>query len=183
MRGMKTLLFAAMLVASAHVHAEDTMFEDFQNQPESRWDFVADTVMGGVSSGNVAFSKDGSAGFARLTGSVSTENRGGFIQFRRKLDAAPPQGTTGIRMRVRGNGERYFVHLRTTGTLLPWQYYQSGFDTGEAWTEIRLPLSSFKPSGRLLRSTPSAGALTSIGIVAYGRDHEAQVDIGEIEFY
>jgi hypothetical protein len=27
---------------------------------------------------------------------------------------------------VRGNNQRYFVHLPTGGTPLPWQYYQAG---------------------------------------------------------
>ncbi|MCV2891207.1 CIA30 family protein, partial [Ruegeria aquimaris] len=121
--------------------------------------------------------------FARLTGTVSTANRGGFIQFRRQLDAPVPADTGGIRLVVRGNGERYFIHLRTTGTLLPWQFYQSGFEAPGTWTEVRLPLSSFRASGSLLRATPSASTLTSVGVVAYGRDHEALLDVREIGFY
>lgn len=179
------LLVAVLLTIGASVHAiaEKIVFEDFKTDPSARWTFVADTVMGGVSTGNVTFSKEGAASFARLAGTVSTENRGGFIQFRRRLDAPPPEGTKGIRIVARGNDQRYFVHLRTRGTLLPWQFYQSGFDVTGAWTEIRLPLSSFKASGRLLRPTPAAGSLTSIGIVAYGRDHQARVDVREIDFY
>jgi hypothetical protein len=96
------------------------MFETFDDQPASRWEYLADTVMGGVSEGRVSFAREDGAAFARLEGQVSTANRGGFIQMRRKLDA-PPDGIAGLRLVVRGNGERYFVHLRTTGTALPWQ--------------------------------------------------------------
>jgi hypothetical protein len=159
------------------------MFEDFENRPTERWEFFADTVMGGVSTGKVAFVQEDAASFARLTGTVSTENRGGFIQFRRKLDEPLPDDVEGVRMIVRGNTQNYFVHLRTKGTLLPWQYYQSEFKTTEGWSEVRLPLSSFVPSGRLLRTTPAAKSVTSVGIVAYGRDHEARVDVREIGFY
>ena len=35
--------------------AEDNMIENFESQPETRWRFFADTVMGDVSSGQVAF--------------------------------------------------------------------------------------------------------------------------------
>ena len=159
------------------------MFEDFEGNPSERWEFIADTVMGGVSTGNVAFVQEDGASFAKLTGTVSTENRGGFIQFRRELNEQMPENVAGIRMVVRGNAQQYFVHLRTKGSVLPWQYYQSGFQTSKNWYEIRLPLSSFDPSGRLLRATPVATSLTSIGIVAYGRDHQAQVDVREIGFY
>jgi hypothetical protein len=44
------------------------------------------------------------------------------------LATSPPAGTTGVRLIVRGNDQRYFVHLGTGGTLLPWHYYQAGFD-------------------------------------------------------
>lgn len=159
------------------------MFEDFETNPATRWEYIADTVMGGVSSGQVSFETNGTDSFARLTGTVSTANRGGFIQFRRQLDDPVPADTGGIRLVVRGNGERYFIHLRTTGTLLPWQFYQSGFEAPGTWTEVRLPLSSFRASGSLLRATPSASTLTSVGVVAYGRDHEALLDVREIGFY
>ena len=114
---------------------------------------------------------------------VSTANRGGFIQLRLDLASPPPEGTTGIRLVARGNGQRYFVHLRTNGTVLPWQYYQAGFAVTESWSEVRLPLDAFAASGALLRSAPRPGSLTSIAIVAYGRDHDALVDVRAIAFY
>jgi hypothetical protein len=89
----------------------------------------------------------------------------------------------GVRLVVRGNGQRYFVHLRTSGTVLPWQYYQGGFDSSEDWAEVRIPLSEFKPSGRILRSELRAGSVKSVGIVAYGRDHQADIRVQEIGFY
>ena len=176
-------LAAFMAGAILEAAADDSMFDTFENRPDARWDYIADSVMGGVSTGSVRFPNERGKAFARLAGTVSTKNRGGFIQFRRALDTPLPADTKGIRLRVRGNGEQYFVHVRTTGTWLPWQYYQAVFDTTAEWTEIRLPLTSFKPSGRLLRTTLAANALTSVGIVAYGRDHEARVDVREIGFY
>ena len=75
------------------------------------------------------------------------------------------------------------MHLRSGGTVLPWQYYQAGFDAARGWTEIRLPFTAFKASGRLLRRVPRAQGLTSLGVVAYGRDHEARIDVREVGFY
>ena len=165
------------------VGAQAMVFDSFDGTPESRWEFLSDQVMGGVSTGQLRFARGGDGVFARLTGQVSTENRGGFIQFRRAISPALPSGLQGVRLITRGNGQRYFVHLRSTGTVLPWQYYQAGFETGPSWAEVRLPFAAFNRSGRMLRSVPQAGSLTSIGIVAYGRDHNAQVDVREVGFF
>lgn len=184
---MRTLfigLFAGVLVlGTAIAKADKALTEDFSQSPETRWNYVADTVMGGVSSGQARFLSEGDVDFAQLTGTVSTENNGGFIQVRRKLKNRPTADTSGVRLLVRGNGEQYYVHLRTSGTVLPWQYYQAAFTTSKQWTEIRLPLSAFKASGAMLRSTPVPDRITSLGIVAYGRDHNAHVDVSEIGFY
>ncbi|HMO09604.1 MAG TPA: CIA30 family protein [Paracoccaceae bacterium] len=157
--------------------------EDFTMQPETRWRFFTDQVMGGVSTGGVAFAQENGQPFARMTGQVSTANRGGFIQMRLDLTSAPPEGTTGVRLIVRGNDQRYFVHLRTGGTVLPWQYYQAGFDVTKGWSEVRLPLAAFEASGGLLRSVPAPGSLTSIAVVAYGRNHDALIDVQSVGFY
>jgi hypothetical protein len=160
-----------------------TVLEDFTMQPDTRWRFFTDQVMGGVSTGGVVFAQERGVSFARMTGRVSTANRGGFIQTRLDLASPPPAGTSGVRLVVRGNSQRYFVHLRTGGTLLPWQYYQAGFDVTETWREVRLPLEAFKASSTLLRTIPLSESLSSIAVVAYGRDHDARIDIREVGFY
>lgn len=177
------LVSGLFIIGSTMAQADGNLTEDFSESPETRWDYVADTVMGGVSLGQVQFRSDGDVAFARLTGSVSTENNGGFIQFRRKLPDRLDASVSGVRLLVRGNGEQYFVHLRTRGTVLPWQYYQAEFATSDKWTEVSLPLSGFKASGAMLRAIPVADEITSVGVVAYGRDHEACVDVSEIGFY
>ena len=163
--------------------AGEAMIEDFKFQPESRWRFFADTVMGGVSSGQVQFLSEDARRFARMTGRVSTENNGGFIQMQMDLSEPPPDGTTGVRLIVRGNDQRYFVHLRTSGTILPWQYYQAGFDVTGEWAEVRLPFTAFAPSSAILRDVLRVGSLRSVAIVAYGRDHAAEIDVREVGFY
>lgn len=185
MYGLIPLSLAVLLVASwvPPVSAEATMIEDFTMQPETRWRFITDGVMGGVSSGQVAFMRDGGRPHARMTGHVSTANRGGFIQMRLDLPGPPPEGSTGVRLVVRGNDQRYFAHLRTTGTILPWHYYQAGFQVTRGWTEVRLPLGAFVASGVLLRAEVQPRSLTSVAIVAYGRDHEAEIEVREVGFY
>ena len=187
--GAAVLALAAVLSLSATPPAvaeatgEAMGIEDFAMQPETRWRFFTDGVMGGVSTGQVAFVQEGGRSHARMTGRVSTANRGGFIQMRLDLASPPPEGTTGVRLVVRGNDQRYFVHLRTTGTMLPWQHYQAGFDVTRTWSEVRLPFEAFRASGALLRTVPRPGSLTSLAVVAYGRDHDAEIEVREVGFY
>jgi hypothetical protein len=126
MRGLIPFVLSAALLGAAlppaiaeEPQSKDALIEDFTMQPETRWRFFTDQVMGGVSTGRVDFAKEDGQAFARMTGSVSTANRGGFIQMRLDLASPPPEDTTGVRLIVRGNDQRYFVHLRTGGTLLP----------------------------------------------------------------
>lgn len=170
-------------VAALPAFAQPARIEDVQMQPETRWRFFTDGVMGGLSTGQVVFLTEGGRRHARMTGRVSTANRGGFIQMRLDLDSPPAPGTTGVRLVARGNDQRYFVHLRTSGTILPWQYYQAGFDVTRAWAEVRLPFAAFRASGAFLSRTPRPEGLTSLAVVAYGRDHEAEIEVREVGFY
>jgi len=172
-----------MLMAPTAVTAGEIMIENFEVQPETRWRMFTDGVMGGVSTGQAAFVREDDGVYARMTGRVSTANNGGFIQIRMDLPDAAPQDATGVRLLVRGNDQEYYVHLRTGGTVLPWQYYQAGFDVTQDWAEVFLPFTDFKPSGRLLRDVPRASSLKSIAVVAFGRDHEAQIDIKQVGFF
>jgi hypothetical protein len=151
--------------------------------PPTRWRFFTDGVMGGVSTGRLEIVEEDGLSHARMTGQVSTANRGGFIQMRMALDVPPPADAAGVRLTVRGNGARYFVHLRTTGTVLPWQFYQAGFDAPTAWTEIRLPFGDFRAAGGFLRAPPRPGSVTSLAVAAYGRDHVAEVEVRDAGFF
>jgi len=149
---------------------------DLSNPSEARnWRFFTDQVMGGVSRGEASLADDA----VILRGQVSTANNGGFIQVRRNT-APLPKATTALRITARGDGQTYFVHLRTAATRLPWQYYQAAFEAPETWTEITLPLTAFRPSGSLLPKVPNPASLRSIALVAYGRDHNADVALAEI---
>ncbi|WP_135506264.1 CIA30 family protein [Roseovarius aestuariivivens] len=159
----------------------DTILIDDFSDTTGPWRFFTDQVMGGVSTGEGRVATEGGVRFLRLTGTVSTKNRGGFIQARRDLDAPLPEDASALRIRVRGDGETYFIHLRTRATALPWQYYQVAFRAARNWQEITLPFTAFKPSGRLLPGTPRPERVTSVALVAYGRDHEPDVSLARVE--
>ena len=159
------------------------LIDDFKSTQNNQWQLISDQVMGGVSTGSLDFIKKDKESFAHLTGLVSTENNGGFLQFRADVKHLEKNNIQGIYLQVRGNKEKYYVHLRTGGTLLPWHYYASDFIADKAWKMVRLPLESFEPSSGWLRNSVSAKGIKSLGVVAYGRDHIADIQVTEIGFY
>ena len=163
----------------------DIMIDNFDADSMVRWSYVSDQVMGGVSEGSAKMvtDRDNGDSYAHMVGSVSTANNGGFIQLRTSLSAGVDKNAAGVYIKARGNGQKYYIHLRTRGTMLPWQYYQGTFDVSDQWQVIRLPLDAFKASGSWIRKSALPKSIRSIGIVAYGRNHQADIQISEIGFY
>ena len=158
--------------------------EEFCESGNAKWCFVTDKVMGGISEGSLEFIKESDIYFYRMTGDLSLENNGGFIQFRTKIENHPKgKSFRGVRLRVRGNNNEYTVHIRTKYLFLPWQYYESAFRATEKWTTIELPFTTFKKSNFYQPSSVSSQDINTIGIVAIGREFKAQIDLASIELY
>jgi hypothetical protein len=150
----------------------------------ARWRLVTDQVMGGVSSGDLQPDHHAQQDCLRLTGSVSTENNGGFVQMAIDLadgEAFDASAWDGILLTVAGNGERYNVHLRTADLWLPWQSYRAEFVAEPEWREIRIPFETFN-AYRTWRDFRS-DRLERIGVVAIGRVFEADLCVGALGFY
>lgn len=179
---LRRLALVAALSCPTFTYAEGTMIEFPVSEP-ARWDFFSDQVMGGVSEGRVTFETVDQQPVLRLTGHVSTANRGGFIQARSKLDAPLPDTAQGIVLTVRGNGQPYYLHIRTKWTVLPWQLYQAKFETSNTWQEIRVPFEAFTPYGKLLRQSFKIPDVRSVAVVAFGRDHDADLSVRAIGVY
>jgi hypothetical protein len=166
---------------------EDGIIYSFSSDSGRHWQFVSDGVMGGLSTGKLTFKKEGIVNFGRLTGDVTTRNNGGFIQFRANVsfNKAADQGQMikGVRLTGRGNGAKYFIHFRTSDNRRPSDYYSAEFQTGLDWDSIELPFSKFKRSRSDKSILLSGNKIQSMGVVAYGREHIADVSISEIEFY
>jgi hypothetical protein len=165
------------------VTAEPLMTENFESQPQARWSYVSDQVMGGISQGQLVFKTEEGESYAHMTGQVSTENNGGFIQFRSSIPKGTTASASGVTLKVRGNSQQYYIHLRSSGTLLPWQYYQASFQVTDQWQTINIPLIDFAASGKWLRKQIKPSSIRSIGVAAFGRDHNADIQISEIGFY
>ena len=147
------------------------------------WVYFADTVMGGKSSGGAErVNVDGRAAI-KLTGNVTTENNGGFVQVRRELESGQDTDIEGISFETKGNGETYYIHIRNGSSRLPWQYYSASFRTSENWETVKIQFSDFQRSGSFMAKSLKKKTINSIGLVAYGKDHQALVLISNLKFY
>jgi hypothetical protein len=150
-----------------------------------KWEFVADTVMGGVSKGSVVKAVLEGREATRLTGKVSLENNGGFIQMATDLaeggrvrDASP---WIGLELDVTGNGEIYELRLRTDQLSRPWQSFRTEFQAPAGWRTLFFPFSAFEPHRTDVRFDPAR--LRRIGILAVGREFEADVAVAALRFH
>ena len=159
------------------------MIETFGDNPARRWRFFSDTVMGGVSSGRLQFDSDHDRRWARMTGTVSTANNGGFIQMQARFEAPLPAGLDGVRLVARGNDEGYFIHLRRAGEAMPTAFYRAGFDVTSGWRETRLPFALFTASNQRIPASVAGTDIASIAVVAFGKDHGVDISVSEIGFY
>ena len=79
------------------------MIDAFEQQPERRWRYFSDQVMGGLSQGQANFVKTDARFSAHLSGWVTTQNNGGFIQIRREIKGSDYPNAQGVTLTVKGN--------------------------------------------------------------------------------
>ncbi|AUS99178.1 NADH:ubiquinone oxidoreductase [Nostoc sp. CENA543] len=142
-QGVKNLVEAAKKYLSS---AKEKLIFDFTSpsvELKNIWGALDDVVMGGVSASNMQLLEN----TAVFTGNVSTANSGGFASVRTK-NFEPTinlSGYTGVELRVKGDGKRYKVFLRTD-TKWDGLGYSYSFDTvANNWINIRIPFSDFVP--------------------------------------
>lgn len=132
---------------------EEKTIIDFGNAAEKeKWGVVNDVVMGGLSAGRMSVAR----GIAVFHGRVSLENSGGFASVRsipRRFDLS---GYDGLIIRVRGDGRRYRLRLKTDDDYEGVTYQATFFTEPSEWTEPRLSFDEFSPvfRGRVLEDAP-----------------------------
>lgn len=153
--------------------------------PDTRWRGFSDRVMGGVS--DAAFYKDtvGSKRCIRLTGRVTRDNGGGFIQMALDMgsrDAAfDGSAYTGVEFLLYGNDEDYNVHIRTADCGWYDQSYRATSHIKPDWQRLRLPWTAFKPNGFDVPLNPAR--LQRIAVLGWMREFTADVALAEAALY
>jgi adhesin HecA-like repeat protein len=140
------------------------------------WQCISDRVMGGVSQGNLRRAVVYGESALHLTGAVSLDNNGGFLQM--ALDTDPFPELHAVRLRVCGTG-RYNVHLRTDQTTRVWQSWRATFHAGPDWADIVLPLASF--AAHRIDEPINPARLRRIGIVAIGQAMPVDLALARLE--
>ncbi len=164
------------------LNAMDLLRKNNLENFNKEWEFISDQVMGGVSSGKVELISESQKNFIRLSGTVSTDNNGGFIQFRSNF-SFENQGFKGLRIKAKGFPSEYYVHIRTKFLFLPWQFYSSSFEVLEKWQTYEILFDDFKKSNFYQPSKFNSSEIESIGFVAFGKNFNPQLDIIEVEVF
>ena len=138
-------------------------------QLKPNWEFVSDTVMGGVSSGSVTEEIVGGCDATVLRGTVSLKNNGGFIQMAFDLH----EGGTDVDVSAWDGIEAQLSR--------PWQSFRADFVGEPHWQKVRIPFSSLVPHRVDAAFDPNC--LRRIGILAIGCERDAYVAVSNIGLY
>ncbi len=149
------------------------------------WEYVADTVMGGVSTGDCLVETYKGRKATVLRGDVSLENNGGFVQIASDLNADGSRydagAWDGIELTVCGNGAKYDFRLRTDALSRPWQSFRTDFVAPVTWRALRLPFAHVIP--HRTDATFDAARLRRIGVLAIGREMRAEIAVAAVHLY
>jgi len=170
--------------------SESLLIDDFSKSNGissfgTQWRMFTDQVMGGVSTGEWDYDTIDGRRCVHLRGDVSLENNGGFVQVALPLtkEGQPFDASSykGVRLWARGNGEVYHIHLRSSDSRRPWQYYGAKFVADSSWNMYDLPFSDFEQEN--LRTELKPDKLVRIAIVAIKKEFKADVAVARLEFY
>ena len=138
------------------------LLADFHDADEAaRWRPTDDVVMGGQSSSTMRAGE----GVGIFAGELSLERGGGFASVRRREQVVDLSACDAIVLRVRGDGKRYKLNLRTSDGF-DGVVYQAAFETQPgAWLTAELPLADFAPR---FRGRPTPGMLDRAHVSSFG---------------
>ena len=171
------------------VYANDLIIDDRSSADLSsnlgvKWRLVTDGVMGGLSKGNLILDNYKGRKCLRMRGDVTTENNGGFVQIALPLSDEEPfdaSAYTGVELDISGNNESYNIHFRTDGLWFPWQSYRYSFIASPDWQTYRIPFASLAPYKTTQKFSPNE--IIRIGLVAIGKEFQADLCLAAIKFY
>lgn len=119
------------------------IFDFHKEMNIDQWQVVDDVVMGGKSSGNFELDPKGNAVFS---GTVSTENNGGFSSVRGELGKIRVKKEQKIILFLKGDGKKYQFRMKERrGDYYSYVCY---FQTSGNWEQIEIPLSIMYPAFR-----------------------------------
>lgn len=124
---------------------------DFSPDHPLEWQIINDGVMGGISESSFKINNNQTADF---TGKVSLENNGGFASARALLKEQVTGNFQKIVLRVKGDGKKYSLRLRTDANFDGTAYACNFISVKDKWTELAFSTKDFIPTfrGRTLQN-------------------------------
>ena len=171
-------------------HAKMTYLSQMEKSIETQrliptWEYVADTVMGGMSSGNIRAEVYQRRSANVLRGDVSLDNNGGFVQIAADLNADgriyDASAWDGFELLICGNDTAYDFRLRTDALRRPWQSFRTDFIAPSTWQTVQLPFDQMIPHKTDAAFDPAR--LRRIGILAIGRAMRAEIAVAAVHLY
>lgn len=148
--------------------SEEARLFDFRTANTERmqetWGAVDDVVMGGASASSLSLLPE----YARFSGNVSTANSGGFASVRTR-NFEPPfnlQDWQGIRLVLRGDGQRYKVILRNSNNWDSLAYCTSVDTESDQWIVVDVPFSALRPTFRA-KTQPTASPIDPASVCSF----------------
>jgi hypothetical protein len=149
--------------------------------PGASWRGFTDRVMGGVSDADFGRDEIDGRRCARMTGNVTRDNGGGFVQMALYLNGADLSRYSGVELLVYGNDEDYNAHIRTADCGWHDESYRATFHAESRWQTVRIPWSAFKPNG--VKAELNTAEVQRFGLLGWMRDFTADLAVGEVALY
>lgn len=157
---------------------------DFKDELDGvRWKSINDSVMGGVSVGD---SYETEAGNRIFRGEISLKNNGGFSSIRTSGKLFDLSAYTGVRVKVRGDGRKYYFTARMNNRNMLAFWYPMETKPGE-WSIFEIPFSSMYATsfGRKLKGIKlNEKLISSFGLMLYDKkDGDFNLELESIKVY
>ena len=133
-----TLLFVLL-----HTLSPSIIYDFQKDAATNNWRVVDDGVMGGLSQGKLQVDDEGHGVYS---GTVSTENNGGFSSLRYRFSTMEVSENQSVVLRIKGDGKKY--QFRVKDKASQYHSYIYTFDTSGDWETIKIPLAEMYPSFR-----------------------------------
>lgn len=169
---------------NAVVNVKEVMTKDFKDETDKvSWKSVNDGVMGGLSKGKIFATE---AGNYMFTGDISLRNLGGFASVRTTGGNYDLSEQDGVKVRVRGDGRKYYFTSRSTTNQRLAFWYPIQTEAGK-WMDFTIPFSGFYATfrGDKIKDVKlDPKNISSFGIMLYDKkDGEFKIELESIKAY
>ena len=146
------------------MNGEKQIFDFSSPKTSGEWRIINDVVMGGVSKSNMDLGVDE---YAKFSGTLSSDNNGGFASVRAYVEENDLNNFTGVIIKAKGDGNIYNLRFRTDKNY-DGVSYQAKFKSDKSeWVEYKIPFKDFVPTYRG-RTVPNKPELRSEDIRQIG---------------